>query len=180
MRRNGCLKGCFWRVRFFSAPIKAFRCFKRATLKGAEKKRTLQKHPFGQPFLRTTPSPLLWRTPKDAPLPVCHWVRNSDLLGGGRSRLRLLCTTGRLARVMGPCLPGSHSAGSHPSPKYHTKGCSRSSVDSPGARTLVFAAFESSHGCEFRAPIAQTPFCAILWRSPGLCFMCRRLETGMA
>ena len=23
--------------------------------------RTLQKHPFGQPFLRTTPSPLLWR-----------------------------------------------------------------------------------------------------------------------
>ena len=33
-------------------------------LKGAEKKRTLQKHPFGQPFLRTTPSPLLWRAPK--------------------------------------------------------------------------------------------------------------------
>ena len=32
-------------------------------LKGAEKKRTLPKHPFGQPFLRTTPSPLLWRTP---------------------------------------------------------------------------------------------------------------------
>ena len=31
-------------------------------LKGAEKKRTLQKHPFGQPFLRTTPSLLLWRT----------------------------------------------------------------------------------------------------------------------
>ena len=31
-------------------------------LKGAEKKRTLQKHPFGQPFLCTTPSPLLWRT----------------------------------------------------------------------------------------------------------------------
>ena len=28
-----------------------------------------------------------------------------------------------------------------PAPKYHTKGCSRSSVDSPGARTLVFAAF---------------------------------------
>ena len=34
----------------------------RANLKGAEQKRTLQKHPFGQPFLRTTPSPLLWRT----------------------------------------------------------------------------------------------------------------------
>ena len=33
-------------------------------LKGAEKKRTLQKHPFGQPFLCTTPSPLLSRAPK--------------------------------------------------------------------------------------------------------------------
>ena len=33
----------------------------RENLKGAEKKLTLQKHPFGQPFLRTTPSPLLWR-----------------------------------------------------------------------------------------------------------------------
>ena len=32
----------------------------RANLKGAEKKRTLQKHPFGQPFIRTTPSLLLW------------------------------------------------------------------------------------------------------------------------
>ena len=31
---------------------------------------------------------------------------------------------------------------SQPAPKYHTKGCSRSSVDSPGARTLVFVAFE--------------------------------------
>ena len=30
-------------------------------LKGAEKKRTLQKHPFGQPFLRTTPSAPLAR-----------------------------------------------------------------------------------------------------------------------
>ena len=33
-------------------------------LKGAEKKRTLQTNPFGQPFLRTTPSPLLWRALK--------------------------------------------------------------------------------------------------------------------
>ena len=32
-----------------------------ANLKGAEKKRTLQKHPFGQTFLRTMLSPLLWR-----------------------------------------------------------------------------------------------------------------------
>ena len=63
MRRNGCPKGCFWRVRFFSAPLEFFRTFKsKPNLKeGAEKKRTLQKHPFGQPFLRTTPSLLLWR-----------------------------------------------------------------------------------------------------------------------
>ena len=53
-----------------------------------------------------------------------------------------------------------------PAPRYHTKGCSRSSVDSPGARKLVFEAFESFSSCEFRAAIARTPFCAILWRSP--------------
>ena len=53
-----------------------------------------------------------------------------------------------------------------PAPKYHTKGCSRSSADSLGARTLVFAAFESFHSCKFRSSIARTPFCAILWRSP--------------
>ena len=33
-----------------------------------------------------------------------------------------------------------------PAPKYHTKGCSRSSADSPGAWTLVFAAFEPFPG----------------------------------
>ena len=53
-----------------------------------------------------------------------------------------------------------------PAPKYHTKGCSRSSADSPGARTLVFAGCEPFHSHEFRASIARTPFCAILWRSP--------------
>ena len=57
-------------------------------------------------------------------------------------------------------------SGIQPAPKYHTKGCSHSSADSPGARTLVFAAFEPFHSCEFRASIARTPFCAILWRSP--------------
>ena len=59
-------KGCFWRVRFFSALLRFSGPFRvvRANLKGAEKKRTIQKHPFGQPFLRKTPSPLLWRTLK--------------------------------------------------------------------------------------------------------------------
>ena len=56
VRRNGCPKGCFWRVRFFFAPLSFF--FQdisgvlRANLKGAEKKRTLQKHPFGQSGFR--------------------------------------------------------------------------------------------------------------------------------
>ena len=45
-----------------------------------------------------------------------------------------------------------------PAPKYHTKGCSRSSVDSPGAQTLVFAAFEPLSSHEFWASIARTPF----------------------
>ena len=60
-----------------------------------------------------------------------------------------------------------------PAPKYHTKGCSRSSVDSPGARTLVFEAFEPFSSHEFRASIARTPFCAILWRSPTLSTQCQ-------
>ena len=42
-----------------------------ANLKGPEKKRTLQKHPFGQPLLRTTPSPLLWRTLIHVSAPTC-------------------------------------------------------------------------------------------------------------
>ena len=79
VRRNGCPKGCFWRVRFFSAPL-SFALKKKQTkcpedLKGAEEKRTLQKRPFGQPFLRTTPSPLLWCTLyyDDLPLPRMKW-----------------------------------------------------------------------------------------------------------
>ena len=53
-------------------------------------------------------------------------------------------------------------------PKYHTKVCSRSCVESPGARTLVFAAFQPFPSCEFRASIARTPFCALRWRSPNI------------
>ena len=55
---------------------------------------------------------------------------------------------------------------SQPAPMHHTKECSNSSADSPGARVLVFAAFEWLSSCEFRASIVRTPFCAILWRSP--------------
>ena len=62
VRGNGRPKGCFWRVRFFSAPLR-FALQISENLKGAEKKQTLQRHPFGRLFPRTTPSPLLWRTP---------------------------------------------------------------------------------------------------------------------
>ena len=53
-------KLCFWRVCFFSATLR-FLSVLRANLRGAEKKRALQKNPFGRPFLRVTPSPLLSR-----------------------------------------------------------------------------------------------------------------------
>ena len=59
MRRNGRPKGCFSRVRLFSALLR-FALKTPENLKRAEKKRTLQKHPLGQPFLRTTPSPSPW------------------------------------------------------------------------------------------------------------------------
>ena len=63
VRRNRCPKGCFCRVRCFSALLR----FKTPEdLNGAEKQWTLQKHPFGQRFLRMTPSPLLWRAPSVA------------------------------------------------------------------------------------------------------------------
>ena len=60
-------KRVFLESPFLLCPLKVFRTFQvflRTNLKGAEKKRTLQKHLFGQPFLRTTPSTLLWRTLK--------------------------------------------------------------------------------------------------------------------
>ena len=54
----------FWRVCFFSAPFR-FALKTPQCLKGTEKKWALQKHPFGGPFLHTTPSPLLWRALND-------------------------------------------------------------------------------------------------------------------
>ena len=49
----------------------------RENRKGAEKKRTLQKNAFGQPFLSTTPSPLLWRA-----------LKNRGLVSENRNRIR--------------------------------------------------------------------------------------------
>ena len=46
-----------WSVRFFFSHLR-FQVFSGQNLTEAEKKRTLQ-HPFGRPFPRTTPSPLL-------------------------------------------------------------------------------------------------------------------------
>ena len=57
-------KRVFLESPFLLCPLKVFKIFQAfltTNLKGAEKKWTLQKYPFGQPFLRTSPSPLLWR-----------------------------------------------------------------------------------------------------------------------
>ena len=59
VRRNGRPQGCFGESVFSSSHLRFSDVF-RANLAGPEKKRTLQKHPFGRPFPRTTPSPLLW------------------------------------------------------------------------------------------------------------------------
>ena len=85
------------------------------------------------------------------------WGRRGGARGGGRAKRAFPRERERERTERGL---------SQPAPKYHTKGCSRSFVDSPVARTLVFAAFESFSSCEFRVSIARTPFCAILWRSP--------------
>ena len=74
---------------FLLCSLKVFRTFK-----GADKKRTLQKHPFGQPFLcTTTPSPLLWLTPKVSPLTsrIPHTKKCTKLIFfSGSLRARLL------------------------------------------------------------------------------------------
>ena len=49
-----------------------------------------------------------------------------------------------------------------PASKYHTKGCSRSSVDSPGARTLVLAAFEPFLGANSGVNSANMLLCDAL------------------
>ena len=75
VRRNGRPKGCFGESRFFSSHLR-FPGVLSANLKGAEKKRTLQKHPFGRPFPCTTPSPLLCRALNVA-LQTATWFRAS-------------------------------------------------------------------------------------------------------
>ena len=57
---GGALKNGTMDSNMFSMNCKGFRDFK-SKLKGEEKKRSLQEHPFGRPFPRATPSPLLWR-----------------------------------------------------------------------------------------------------------------------
>ena len=50
-----------------------------------------------------------------------------------------------------------------PAPRYHTQWCSHSSADSPGARTLVFAAFLIISSCAFSGVIsANTLSCDTL------------------
>ena len=82
LQRNGCPKGCFWRVRFFSAPLRLSDVL-RANLEGPEKKRTLQKHPFGQPFWKSTKvshkRAFALLTPNPYNLPEKYWQYTSNL-----------------------------------------------------------------------------------------------------
>ena len=57
-------------------------------LKGAEKKQTLQKHPFGQPFLCTTPSPLRSEN-RTTHFPQKRKVLSSEIAGQNRKSLAL-------------------------------------------------------------------------------------------
>ena len=74
VRRNGCPKRVFWRVRFFSSHLRFSGVFS-ANLTGTEEKQTLQKHPLRRPFPRTTPSPLLWCALKGVGCSICVTVR---------------------------------------------------------------------------------------------------------
>ena len=97
MRRNGCPKGCFWGVRCFSASLR-FSGVLRANLEGAEKKRTLQKHLFGQLFQRTKTAPKSGNTQKTlrsheffrkvrANLCLLHCVMSQELSGNCSEKL---------------------------------------------------------------------------------------------
>ena len=64
VRENGCPKGCFWRVRFVLCPLKVQGLLlKHLKPLDFTEKMLLSIFVFGRPFLRTTPSPLLWHTP---------------------------------------------------------------------------------------------------------------------
>ena len=67
-------QGVFLESPFLYAPLK-FALKALENLKGAKKKRTLQKYPFGQSFLCTTLSPLLWRTPPKRHINIDFLVR---------------------------------------------------------------------------------------------------------
>ena len=71
VRRNGCPKKCFWRVHFFSAPLR-FAPKTSEVLKGVWRKRTLKTHPFGQPPHDAFSAPL-------AHAPRLAWPRNVRL-----------------------------------------------------------------------------------------------------
>ena len=64
-------KRVFLESPFLLFPLRVFSVL-RASLNGAEKKRTLQNHNFGRPFPRTTPSPLLWRALKNGGIDCCE------------------------------------------------------------------------------------------------------------
>ena len=73
VRRNGCPKGCFWRVRFFSAPL-------RFSLKTPERQ---EKTLRGQRRNGLSPSPLFWRALNlDGVAFFLWWAQLASFFGG--------------------------------------------------------------------------------------------------
>ena len=67
---------------------------------------------------------------------------------------------------LGTLLPLPHKLKFGQPQSITQKGVHAHSLTAQEREHCFFAAFEPFSSCEFRASIARTPFCAILWRSP--------------
>ena len=116
----------------------------RANLKGAEKKRTLQKHPFGQPFLRTTPSPLLWRALKNPQHGQNKYVhRKSPFWESAKVSHK------RVFALLTPEIHSYEMAQMQLKPVFALPGCQRMSVNTLLCDTLALADFFRNHQKQF-------------------------------
>ena len=92
MRRNGCPKGCFWRVRFFSAPLRfAIKtpemCWKP---EGGKEETDSPKTPF---WTTVSPHDAAFAAPLARPHPTFYPCKPSRLGEGGENRIILKVVT---------------------------------------------------------------------------------------